>query len=313
MLPRLFRQHARRKVPRNIYRAYSTKPGYDQSDESTSLPPLPLWRQYFPATSRAFQFRVCLANPKTAAHLAEAFVPAHSRDKIIIEAFPGPGTLTRALLALPRARIKRIIVLENADMYLKYLQPLEEVDDRIKVYPLSGELWSSYSAIEEMGVLQDVPIVPWDQGVHPQLQFVSHLTSNVAGEQLISQLLRNIPEKHWLFRYGRVPMSLLMNEYIWNRMLGTKASIRCKLSMIAAATSLSSMAVKADILKPYGDHFHPTNRASSVLKKDTKANLMRPGSPFVGINIVPNEEQVRALVNAELGDVESSVRSSSRV
>ncbi|CAK5265608.1 unnamed protein product [Mycena citricolor] len=177
-------------------------------------------------------------------------------------------------------------------MYLKYLQPLEEVDDRIKVYPLSGELWSSYSAIEEMGVLQDVPIVPWDQGVHPQLQFVSHLTSNVAGEQLISQLLRNIPEKHWLFRYGRVPMSLLMNEYIWNRMLGTKASIRCKLSMIAAATSLSSMAVKADILKPYGDHFHPTNRASSVLKKDTKANLMRPGSPFVGINIVPNEEQV---------------------
>jgi transcription factor 1 len=34
------------------------------------------------------------------------------------------------------------------------------------------------------------------------------------GEQLIAQLFRGIPEKSWLFKYGRVPMSFLLNKWV---------------------------------------------------------------------------------------------------
>lgn len=50
----------------------------------------------------------------------------------------------------------------------------------------------------------------------PDLHFVSHLTHNVHGEQLIAQLFRSIPERAWLFKYGRVPMSILMSEWVWS-------------------------------------------------------------------------------------------------
>ena len=33
--------------------------------------------------------RVCLRDSKTAAQVAEAFVPAGTKDKVVIEAFPG--------------------------------------------------------------------------------------------------------------------------------------------------------------------------------------------------------------------------------
>ena len=51
--------------------------------------------------------------------------------------------------------------------------------------------------------------------VHPQLHFISHIPQNVKGEQLIAQLFRNIPTHSWLFKYGCVPMSFVMGEWIW--------------------------------------------------------------------------------------------------
>ena len=51
--------------------------------------------------------------------------------------------------------------------------------------------------------------------VHPQLQFISHLPENVFGEQFISQIVRLIPDRQWLFNYGRVPMNFLLNIHVW--------------------------------------------------------------------------------------------------
>lgn len=78
----------------------------------------------FPTATNAqhVKHHVCLRNSETAAKIAEAFVPAGTKDKVIIEAFPGPGILTRALLQLPRERIRKIIVLENAECFLDSLR-----------------------------------------------------------------------------------------------------------------------------------------------------------------------------------------------
>jgi transcription factor 1 len=52
------------------------------------LPPLNLWRKYFPLDKSSLH-RSVIRNPDTAAMLADAFVPEGSKDKIIIDACPG--------------------------------------------------------------------------------------------------------------------------------------------------------------------------------------------------------------------------------
>ncbi|KAJ7725843.1 S-adenosyl-L-methionine-dependent methyltransferase [Mycena maculata] len=285
----------RRRAVAFCHRLYTT-PSLDETNPSTALPPRPLWRQYFPSASKPFHHRVSIANPTTAAIVADAFVPQGSQGKTVIEIFPGPGQLTRALLALPSDRIKKLIVLEQADVYLRYLKPLEAVDSRITVVPLPGEIWLSYQALEEMKLLSHIQTVPWDQA-HPQLHFVSHLSSNVAGEQFISQLFRSMPDQQWLFKYGRVPMSILLSEYIWKRVLGETKTVRCKLSMIAAAVAHSTEAVPYRQLQPYTDHFHPLPSAAALAQRAKEKQEERPlmtgkqGNPFVAVNIIPLEHQ----------------------
>jgi len=53
------------------------------------LPPLDMWRKYFPVEKQINFLRPAVRNPETAAMLAEAFVPEGSRDNIIIDACPG--------------------------------------------------------------------------------------------------------------------------------------------------------------------------------------------------------------------------------
>ncbi|KAJ6499322.1 S-adenosyl-L-methionine-dependent methyltransferase [Mycena sanguinolenta] len=290
--------HARRKAVVLCCRFYATRPKATidiAHTDKVTLPPKALWKQCFPSAMRPSGSRIILANPDTTANVADAFIPAGSVDKVVVEIFPGPGQLTRALLALPRERIKKIIVLEHADVFLEYLKPLEATDDRITVVPLNGESWSSYQTLEEMKLLDDVETVPWDQGVHPQLHFVSHLAANVYGEQFISQLFRSMPDQQWLFKYGRVPMSILLSEYIWKRILGDTAGIRCKLSMIAAAVASCEEAVPFKALQPYAEHFYPpppgqtrgASKTASVHEAKRKA-----GTPFLAINVTPLENQV---------------------
>jgi hypothetical protein len=51
--------------------------------------------------------------------------------------------------------------------------------------------------------------------VHPQLQFIIHMHTSVDGEQLLSQLFRCVPDRQWLFRYGRVPVHFILATRMW--------------------------------------------------------------------------------------------------
>lgn len=41
------------------------------------------------------------------------------------------------------------------------------------------------------------------------------ISTDVHGEQLVSQLMRAVPDRQWLFKYGRMPMNLLMTTRMW--------------------------------------------------------------------------------------------------
>ncbi|KAK2467873.1 hypothetical protein APHAL10511_000168 [Amanita phalloides] len=255
------------------------------------LPPSDQWRRHFPVAPY-IAHRVSLRNPHTADAVADAFVPKGSRDKVIIEAYPGPGQLTRALLDLPKERIKKIIVLEDYKNYLDYLHPLEVADPRVKVLPMGGFNWDSYLAIDEMQLLSEVAQVAWEEGVHPSLHFISHLPSSIDGEQLIAQLFRSIPDQQWLFKYGRMPMSFVLSDHVWKRISAPlDAPERCKLTIIAEATAECSPAVTSNSLIPYEYHFHPARISIPPPSDRRKHNTRRVGNPFQAINIIPLEYQ----------------------
>ncbi|KAG2031593.1 S-adenosyl-L-methionine-dependent methyltransferase [Suillus americanus] len=303
-------QPTRRGRPKDIQSIEDVKPEAEPQSASTSkavrkpktrkaniplpvdrfeLPPRSEWRNYFPTSGMAFKSRISIANPETAALVAESFVPSGSRDKVIIEAYPGPGTLTRALMQLPKERIRKIIVLEDVEQYLNFLNPLQEADPRVQVLPMNGFSWDTYHQLDVQGFLDDVENVPWNQS-NPYLHFISHLPMDVLGEQLLAQLLRCAPEQSWLFKHGRIPMSYLMHDWVWDRIsASTEDPARCKLSVIAQAVSEFNHTIDPRLLVPYNNHFYPdaTNPAYS-----SKTENRRRGTPFVAGTFRPLEHQI---------------------
>ncbi|KAF5393355.1 hypothetical protein D9757_000545 [Collybiopsis confluens] len=258
----------------------------DTPQDKTNLPPREDWREIFSWVP--VNDRVSISNAETAALVAESFVPEGSKDQVVIEAFPGPGQLTRALMNLPKSRIKKIIVVENEVKYVEYLRPLAALDPRVTVINSSAATWDTFDIIEAEGHLKDTTVMGWNEGVHPNLQFISHLPLTVLGEQLISQFLRLIPERSWLFKYGRIRMNLILSEYRLTAGPNDKA-MRCKLSIMARATANSQLLLY-DQLQPYPDHFHPILKgAASAVKNSSNRKI---GIPFQAVEIIPLEEQV---------------------
>ncbi|KAG5720008.1 hypothetical protein E4T56_gene6859 [Termitomyces sp. T112] len=270
-------------------RCYSKTISYDSK---LHLPTDPQeWTKVFKGSTR-INHRISLRNPTTAAAIADAFVPEGSRDKVIIEAYPGPGQLTRALLDLPKERIKKIILLENWESYIDWLKPLKEADPRVEIVEMDPFLWDTYSHVSELGMLDGVQKMEWNKGVHPQLQFISHLPSTVHSEQLLSQFLRYMPDGNWLFAYGRVPLSLILSEHLYRRVVAAvTGTARCKLSIVAEATASCTPTLDFAATQPYDQHFYPLpslRRMAIDMKKDVRAI----GRPYRTMTVVPLEDQL---------------------
>ncbi|KAG6830796.1 hypothetical protein H0H92_014645 [Tricholoma furcatifolium] len=277
-------------------RSYATSPLLDLASKEHLPADVETWSKLFKSVV-AVNHRVSIRNPKTAAKIADAFVPEGSKDKIVIEAYPGPGQLTRALLNLPKDRIKKLIVLEEWAPYLEWLKPLQETDPRLIVLNQDGFQWSTYSYMEEQGLLDDVSKLKWTDGVHPQLSFISHLPSTIKSEQMVSQVLRSMPEATWLFQYGRVPLNFIISDYISKlkhlaqRLIAAPGDVisRCKLTLVADATAKCTFPLDFEDTQSYKEHFYPvpaTRAIAAELKKDSRA----VGRPFRVMNIVPIEK-----------------------
>jgi transcription factor 1 len=58
-------------------------------DQRRTLPPPSQWKKHWNTIQSAIRDRSSVSNPATAALLADSLVPEGSKDKVIIEAFPG--------------------------------------------------------------------------------------------------------------------------------------------------------------------------------------------------------------------------------
>ncbi|KAG6876930.1 hypothetical protein C0992_011334, partial [Termitomyces sp. T32_za158] len=172
-------------------------------------------------------------------------------------------------------------------------QPLKEVDPRLEIIEMNPFLWETYTHMTESGVMNDVKKIEWNEGVHPQLQFISHLPSTIYSEQLLSQFLRSMPEGNWLFSYGRVPLSFIISEHLYRRVAATGQDqlARCKLSIVAEATAECTTPLEFAATQPYEQHFHPFPSFRS-LHTEAKKDVRAIGRPFRTVNIIPFEKQI---------------------
>ncbi|KAH7108142.1 S-adenosyl-L-methionine-dependent methyltransferase [Auriculariales sp. MPI-PUGE-AT-0066] len=245
------------------------------------LPPIPAWPTlYGQPKDRAF-----LHNQATANTVAASFLLGVKTPKVIIEAYPGVGVLTRALLQYPPSIVKSLIVLEDVPQLLPPLEAIRKADDRVVIVPRSGYEWSTYTHLETEQLLPGAH-TPWEE--EAPLQFIANLPHSIQGEQLISQLFRTIPERTWLFKFGRIRMSFIMAASLNARIVAdSKSRQRCKLSVLANTTVSTYPALPNMAMSPFASNLYP------LMVPGRRANGLsaRAGQPHTAVTFDPLEKQ----------------------
>lgn len=100
---RLLRVRANARLAIRSYASSTINLGHSHRDSTTEstdssilklasyvdLPPPSEWRKYFRSDTLVTRDRASVKDPDTANAMAEAFVPAGSEGKVVIEAYPG--------------------------------------------------------------------------------------------------------------------------------------------------------------------------------------------------------------------------------
>ncbi|WFD31373.1 hypothetical protein MSPP1_002408 [Malassezia sp. CBS 17886] len=250
------------------------------ADALLSAPHLPhpsLWKRAFSFTKESMsRHRYFVANRDTVRDIV-ASMDLGNRDRhpekvTVIEAYAGPGTLTRELMQHPN--VERVVALENVHAFLPWLEALKHdptlavVRDKLRILPESGFSWDAYETLvagDYLAHLQGrIPnygrgAPPLDWSAPSPIVFVAQLPNTVHGEQLYAQLVHAISSGFWLFKYGRVPMTFVCGESIATRSLAQPQDHRnrAKLGTTVQCLAAPRLVTPAEQLLPYADHFYP--------------------------------------------------------
>ncbi|KAH9443201.1 hypothetical protein MJO29_014405 [Puccinia striiformis f. sp. tritici] len=156
-------------------------------------------------------------------------------DGTVLVSYAGYPTLIDELLKLKN--IKKVIAIEEKPEYCIMYNDRwkKEVEDkRLFHIKNDGYWWESYSEVEEEGLLDDVPIEAWEKD-HPSLFFICQLPHNKRSIQFLMQLISFIPNRNWLFQYGRVGMGFLGSGDVCQTM--TRDQKEMKYTRITAAAN----------------------------------------------------------------------------
>jgi len=156
-------------------------------------------------------------------------------DATILVSYSGYPTLIDELLKLKN--VKKVIAIEEKPEYcIMYTDRWKNEVENKRLFHIKndGYWWESYSEVEEEGLLDDVPIEAWEK-VHPSLFFICQLPHNKRSIQFLMQLVSFIPNRNWLFQYGRVGMGFLGSGDLCQRM--TREQSETKYTRITAAAN----------------------------------------------------------------------------
>ena len=182
----------------------------------------------------------------------------------MIEVGAGPGSLTRSLLELSA---KRVIAVEKDKRFLPALEFLKESSQgRLEV--VHGDMLELDEA-ELLGRF-DTDRSEW-QCPLPPVRLLGNLPFGIA-TQLYLKWLRQIPRRQGLFAYGRVPMVLMFQKEVADRIVSPPGyKVYGRLSVMTSYASLArscfTIGGKAFVPPPKVDagvvHIQPTLAAPS--------------------------------------------------
>ncbi|KAE8259026.1 hypothetical protein A4X13_0g1289 [Tilletia indica] len=259
--------------------------------DTFSHPHLPDFTQWATSFSPARAFsgsRYIVANKNT----AEDLVASLGLDRLakkgikttVIEAYPGPGILTRVLLNHPA--VEKVIAMEDNKQHLAYLDILKAdptFGHKLAIIRSSGYLWPSYDHVLNDGHLDhlkdrirtstgepaefstevykypaDVNDPNWKS--ESPILFLAQLPSSVYGDQLFAQIIFAIATRRWLFRFSRVRLAFTMNKNMLARVAAPPGDY--KYTRTSAVTNTLTNIIPTDFssedsLEPYSNHFYP--------------------------------------------------------
>lgn len=179
------------------------------------LPPLPSrvdFLQYSRSLATLKKTRTFLASEKEAESITDFFGPDTWKDKTVVELFPGPGVLTRAMI---RGGAKGIIPLESAKIFRPMHEELEKASGVPIAYEDADHRPDSYvhtlvhDIPEKHHTKVTRPVHTWDE-THPSMLLTS-LSSSIGESYHLSHLLQEtIYNRIGWFKYGRVPIIMLV-------------------------------------------------------------------------------------------------------
>ncbi|GAA5977643.1 hypothetical protein JCM11641_006887 [Rhodosporidiobolus odoratus] len=198
--------------------------------------------------------RPTLVNEEAAREVVRAWGVDRMQDVVVVDAWAGPGGLTRAYLELPN--VKKVIAIEEAHRYSPMLDTLKERHgDRFERVTAESFLWESYTEAEEH--FKDiVPKHPFSN-VHPSLFFSAQLPNNTYGNLMFFQLVAAAAGQMWYHQYGRLQMGFLAADTFWNKIFASPGeAAHHKLSVLIPAVAHLSRVQTLGGLRPPELNFH---------------------------------------------------------
>jgi len=281
----------KRHTPLSIYTdapLHSYSPPIDLIDAPYCYGHLPhpsRWKSLFAfSKEQRARHRYFVSNKDKVAEIVRAMgLDADERQGVkstIIEAYPGPGTFTRAFMEHPA--VEKVISMENVPLFLSYLEELR-VDpsmgnnsEKLRLIPESGYSWDSYEMLVKDGHLSHLegrvpklgdhaPPMDWDGTsfsltlATSPIVFFAQLPNTVHGEQLFAQLVNAISSRLWLFQFGRVKMVFVCGETVALRSMASPQDPRTRAKLGATVQCLSTprQLLSGDEMEPYAEHMYP--------------------------------------------------------
>ncbi|GAM27201.1 hypothetical protein SAMD00019534_103760, partial [Acytostelium subglobosum LB1] len=137
------------------------------------------------------------------------------KDCTVIEVGAGPGGLTRSLL---NSGAKKVIAVEMDRRFIPALRMMEEASDgRLKV--VMGDMMD----VDEAKILRENCAEKVDWGQPSKVKIIGNLPFNV-GTHLMLKWIRQIAPRTGLYEFGRVPMILMFQKELADRIIAPVGS-----------------------------------------------------------------------------------------
>ncbi|CEH14404.1 DIMETHYLADENOSINE TRANSFERASE 1, MITOCHONDRIAL [Ceraceosorus bombacis] len=282
----------------------------ERHEDFPHLPAQKHWKDVFSAGVGISRNRTFICDKELAHRVIEGLNLDEAEGQVtIVEAYPGPGILTRLLLEHPK--VEKVIAMEDNTTYLPCIQALQN-DPTVAGGPPGSKLliegtnpyrWEAHTNVILRGAFdhlqgklpgdgngeETIDVKAISQGkvsrlrkhdteswtAKSQIIFLAQLPNIVYSEQLFAQLCHAIAHRQWYYQFTRVKMAFVCSEALANRALAEPGNrARAKLGVIVQSLADVTKALPASEFLPHSQKIYPSTalRDPELIQREIDSN-----------------------------------------